>query len=125
MAAFLYLATGIAVVVGVSLLFPSRLMDRLWGLNRPGAALFRALGRASGLGLLALAMGTAAAARGLLRGRKWAWWLTVVLFSIDACGDVAASFATGEWWRSAFGVAVSLAFLYALSRGPVRRYYRR
>jgi len=39
-AAFLFVATVIAAVVGISLLFPNRLMDRLWELNKPGAALF-------------------------------------------------------------------------------------
>ena len=38
-AAFLFVATVIAAVVGMSLLFPNRLMDRLGELNKPGAAL--------------------------------------------------------------------------------------
>jgi len=34
-AGFLFVATGIAFVVGGSLLFPNLLMDRLWELNKP------------------------------------------------------------------------------------------
>ena len=48
-AAFLFAATGIAAVVGTSLIFPNRLLDRLWELNRPGAALFHAVGRIAGV----------------------------------------------------------------------------
>jgi hypothetical protein len=43
-AAFLFAATAIAAVAGVSLLWPNALLDRLWELNKPGAAAFRAFG---------------------------------------------------------------------------------
>lgn len=124
-AAFLFAATVIALVVAVSLLFPNALLDRLWELNKPGAAVFRALGRVSGLFLPALGAGTFAAAFGLLHGRPWAWWFAVVLFAIDGCGDAIGWFLTGDWLRSASGVAISSAFLYALSRPRVRRYFTR
>ena len=122
-AAFLFAATGIAAVVGTSLIFPNRLLDRLWELNRPGAAAFHALGRISGVLLLALGIGTAAAATGLLHRRKWAWWFAIVLFTIDGCGDVVAFFATGDLLRSAFGLAVCTTFLYCLTRPRVRQYF--
>jgi hypothetical protein len=56
------LFAGIAAVVGTSLIFPNRLLDRLWELNRPGAAVFHAVGWISGVLPLALGIGTAAAA---------------------------------------------------------------
>ena len=123
-ATFLFAATGIAAVVGTSLIFPNRLLDRLWKLNRPGAAVFHAVGRISGALLLALGIGTAAAATGLLHRRRWAWWFAMVLFAIDGCGDVLALFATGDILRTAFGVAVSTTFLFFLTRPRVRRYFR-
>ena len=123
-ATFLFAATGIAAVVGTSLIFPNRLLDWLWELNKPGAALFQAVGRISGVLLLALGIGTAAAATGLLHRRKWAWWFAMVLFAIDGCGDVLAFFATGDILRTACGVAVSATFLYFLTRPRVRRYFR-
>ncbi len=49
-AIFPFAATGVAVVVGVSLFFANRLMDHLWELNRPGEALFRSMGRLPGAG---------------------------------------------------------------------------
>jgi hypothetical protein len=122
-ATFLFAASGIAAVVGMSLIFPNRLLDRLWELNRPGAAVIRAIGRISGVLLLALGIGAAAAAIGLLHRRKWAWWFAVVLFTINGSGDVLALFATGDLLRSAFGVAVSATFLYLLTRTHVRRYF--
>jgi hypothetical protein len=122
-ASFLFAATVIAVVVSVSLLFPNRLLDRLWELNKPGAAAFHAMGRTSGLMLLALGIGTAAAGAGMLRGRRWAWWFAIVLFSVDGCGDVVGLVATRDWLRSGSGVAVAAAFVYALTRPRVRSYF--
>lgn len=125
MAAFLFAATAIAAVVGTSLLFPGPLLDRLWDLNPQGAALFRSIGRASGVLLWALGAGTCAAALGLLRGRKWAWWFAIVLFVVDGSGDVVSYFFTADWLKSVTGLLVTAAFLYSLFRPPVRRYFQR
>ncbi len=123
-AAFLFAATGIAAVVGTSLVFPNKLLDRLWELNKPGATLFHALGRISGVLLMALGIGTTAAGIGMLHRRKWAWWFAVILFGVDGCGDLVALFATGELLRTAVGVAVSATFLYSLTRPRVRWYFK-
>jgi hypothetical protein len=122
-AAFLFGATAIAAVVGTSLLFPNTLLDRLWELNKPGAAIFHAIGRIAGILLLLLGAGTFAAAVGLLQHKKWAWWFAVVLFAIDGSGDLVSGIVTRDWLRSAAGVAISAAFLYSLSRFRVRRYF--
>src|SRR5271166_3806983 len=89
-ASFLFAATALAAVMGTSLIFPNRILDRLWELNRPAFALFHAMGRISGALLLALGIGTAAAARGILHRKKWAWWFAVVLFAINGAGDVVS-----------------------------------
>src|SRR5258708_38080210 len=98
-AAFLFAATVIAAIVGISLLFPNRLMDRLWELNKPGAALFRSIGRISGVFLLALGVATAAAARCLIRRQQWAWWFAVALVVIAGSGEVVSFFVTVDWLR--------------------------
>ncbi len=120
---FLFTAAGIALVVGVSLLFPNRLLDRLWELNRPGAELFRRIGPVSGVFLLALSVGSAAAGRGLLRRQRWAWWFATGLFAVDGVGDVISYLVTGDLLRSAVGAAVSSAFLWAMLRRPVRAWF--
>ena len=122
-AGFLFAASAIAAVVGCSLLFPGTLLDRLWELNKPGAAAFRALGRASGVLLLVLGAGTLGAAFGLLQHKTWAWWFAVVLFAVNAAGDAVGLVLTGDWLRSASGILISSAFLYALTRRSVRRHF--
>jgi uncharacterized membrane protein (DUF2068 family) len=122
-AGFLFAATVIAVTVGVSLLFPNPVMDRLWRLNPAGAVAFHAVGRISGFFLLALGVGTFVSAWGLVRGRKWAWWFSVSLFALNAAGDLVSFFATHEALRSISGMVISFVFIYCLTRPPVRRYF--
>src|SRR6266853_3037924 len=124
-AAFLFFATILASVVGVSLLFPNRLLDWLWKLNPEGAVFFHSIGPVSGVFLLVLAVGTLTAARGLLAGRRWAWWFSVVLFAIDACGNVVSYFLIHDALRSATGAIISSTFLIALCRPTVQRYFLR
>lgn len=123
-AGFLFAAAAVAAVVGASLLFPNAFLDRIWELNKPGAAVFRAMGRISGVLLLLLGAGTFAAAVGLLHRRNWAWWFAVALFAIDASGNVVSLIVTGDWLRSTAGAAISAAFLYSLTRYPVRRHFK-
>jgi hypothetical protein len=121
-AAFLFFATVLASVVGVSLLFPNRLLDRLLKLNPEGAVLYHSIGLVSGVFLLVLAVGTFAAARGLLAGRRWAWRFSVALFAIDAA---VSFFLIHDALRAASGAIISSAFLIALCRPTVRRYFLR
>lgn len=120
----LFIAAAVAFIVGASLLFPNRVMDWLWKLNKPAEAVLRPTGRLSALALLALGVGTFAAGKGLLQGSRWAWWFAVVLFVVNGIGDVVSFIVTGDWLKSASGVVVALGFLWALSRADVRRYVR-
>ena len=122
-AGFLFAATAIAAVVGAVLLFPGSRLDWIWELNPQAEASFRAIGRVSGALLWLLAAGCFAGAIGLLRGRRWAWWFAVALFTFNAGGDIVGLMATGDVPRSALGAAVSGGFLLALSQREVRRHF--
>lgn len=122
-AVFLFAATIVALVTGESLLFPNSLLDKLWKFNPEGAALFHSIGRASGVFLLALGVGTFFAALGLLRCRQWAWWFGVFLFAIDASGNIVSYFLTHDALRSLTGAIISATFLFFLCRYSVRRYF--
>jgi hypothetical protein len=124
-AAFLFAATILALIIGESLLFPNPLLDHMWRFNPEGAALFHSIGRVSGVFLLALGTGTFFAALGLLRGREWAWWFTVFLFAVDASGNIVTYFLTHDALRSATGAIISATFLLFLCRHPARDYFFR
>jgi hypothetical protein len=122
-AGFLLVAAAMAVVVGTSLVFPSRVLERLWELNPAAAPAFHAHGRIFGCLLLALGLATFTAARGLLHGKRWAWWFAVLLFAVNGMGDVAGFFVTGDALRSISGVVIATVFLCALTRASVRQYF--
>jgi len=87
--------------------------------------LFHSIGPISGVFLLALAVATFAAARGLLAGRRWAWRFSVALFAIDAAGNIVSYFLIHDALRTATGAIISSAFLIALCRPAVRGYFLR
>jgi xanthine/uracil permease len=122
---FLFAATIVAFITGESLVFPNTLLDNLWKFNPAGAALFHSIGRISGVFLLALGVATFFAARGLLRGRGWAWWFGVSLFAIDACGNIVSYFLTHDALRSMTGAIISGTFLFFLCSYSVRGYFFR
>jgi uncharacterized membrane protein (DUF2068 family) len=122
-AAFLFVATVIACVVGLSLLFPNRLLDSLWKLNPAGAIFFRSIGPVSGVFLLALGSAMFCAARGLLRGRRWAWWFAAVLFTVETCSNFVTYFVVHDALRSITGFVISCGFLCFLCRRSVRDYF--
>lgn len=124
-ATFLFAATIISFIIGESLLFPNALLDKLWKFNPEGAALFHSIGRVSGVFLLVLGGGTFFAAIGLLRGQRWAWWFGVVLFAVDASGNIASYFLTHDALRSLTGAIISATFLFFLCRDSVRGYFFR
>lgn len=111
-------------IVGVSLLFPNRLLDQIWELNMPAEAAFRAHESISEIFLLLLAVSMFASGVALLRRRRWAWWFAMVLFTINAAGDVVSFAVTGDWLKSASGVMICSAFLYCLSNCRVRRHFK-
>jgi len=121
--AFLFAATGIAFVVGLTLLFPNPAMDFMWKVNPAAYPAFRAMGRVAGVPLIALGVGTLAAGVDLLRRKKWAWWFAMILFAINGCGDVVGLVVMRDVLRSGSGVLIASAFLWALGRGRVRRYF--
>ena len=122
-AAFLLVATLIALMVATTLIFPGTPLDKLWEFNRPAYAQFRVLGTASGILLLLLGLVTAAAATGLVRGRRWSWWLAISIFAINGTGDVVGLVVTRDVVRSGSGALIAAGFIFCLLRKEVRLFF--
>lgn len=95
----------------------------MWEFNQPGAVVFHHIGPGGGFFLLLLGCATFLAALALLRGRLWAWWFAVVLFAVDAIGDVVSYFLTHDPLRTLGGAVISSIFLLSLCRPQVRAYF--
>ena len=61
-----------------------------------------------------------ATAWGLSRGRRWAWWLAVLIFALNGTGNLFGLLAMRDLLRSEFGVCYSVRFLVVLLDRNVR-----
>jgi hypothetical protein len=122
-AIFLFCAAAMALVTGMSLLFPGPLWDRMWDLNRPGHLAFERAGKLAGVPLLALGIVTGSAGRGLIMRSKWAWWTALALFAVNGMGDVATLLLTRDLLRAGVGALIAGAFLFCLTQRKVKAYF--
>jgi hypothetical protein len=113
-AGLLWAGSGIAFVVGGSLLFPGTVLDGMWEINREAYLAFQTLGRGAGLLLWILGLVAAAAGIGMLKGKRWAWWLAAALFAVNGLGDAINLFITHDFVRSGLGAAVAGIVLWGL-----------
>jgi hypothetical protein len=122
-AVLMFAATVIALLVSFLLLFPGTALDRIWDLNPVAHAAFATQVRYAAT-ILLLAGGLAAAAgAGLLRGRLWAWLLSIALFGVNAMGDVVGVLLTRDWARGLAGILIDGLLLFLLLRARVRAFY--
>jgi hypothetical protein len=120
-AVFIFAASAMAAVVGISLLSPNPFWNPLWNLNRLAHQTFQKLGTLPGILFLVLSAVTAAAAVGLLRRRRWAWWIAVAVFVINGCGDLVTLIAAHDLVRGGAGIVVAGLFLFFLTRPEIRQ----
>ena len=122
LSAFFAAATSIAGLAGISIFRPGGVLEPMWNLNPQAHDGFTGLhGWAPPL-LGAVSLACAAAAYGLYRGRRWGYYLGIVLLFCNLVGD-AASLALGKDPRAAVGLPVVALLLWYLSSGRVRGYF--
>ena len=121
----LFLATTMSFLTGISLLFPNVGWHRLWELNRPAYAFLAQnhLQATAGALLLALGIATAMAGAGLLRDRRWAWWIAVAVFATNGLGDLLTMVVRRDVVKGGSGVLIASVFLYLLMHSGTRGYF--
>jgi hypothetical protein len=121
--AFLVFATLMAAFIGTLLLFPGKLLESLWRFNPEARSAFQSLGRISSVLLFLVGAVAGGAAVGIRGRRKWGWWLAVLLFSVNACGDVVSLVVTDRVVQGVSGIVISGLFLLYLVQPSVRRQF--
>ena len=121
----MFFAAFMAFIVGISTLIPGTVLDVLWTLNNsiPADFRFTIMGMIFGcfliiIGLIALSSGI-----GLLKGRKWAWWIVVIIFALNAVGDIAR-LVLGSI-EGIVGIVIVAVFLFYLTRPGVREFFKK
>jgi hypothetical protein len=120
---FLVFAALMAVFVGTLLLFPGKLLEFLWRFNPEARTAFQSLGWPSSVLLFLVGAVAGGAAVGIRRRRIWGWWVAVLLFAVNACGDAVSLFMMGRAVQGAAGVLISGLFLLYLLQPRVRRQF--
>ena len=117
--AFGTLASGLAVL---SLLLPGGPLKPMWRINPRGHEAFIRMGVwAFGL-LVPICLACAAAAFGLLRGRRWGYQLGIALLLINLTGDVVNA-GLGIEPLAVVGVPVVAVLLWYLLSPRVRGFF--
>jgi hypothetical protein len=95
----------------------------MWRIKPAEYARLLTMGLWPALGFLLLSPLMAAASVGLFRRRRWAWWLAVVIFAVNATADALRG-ASGAYIEGAIGVAATVLVLWWLTRPRVRALFR-
>lgn len=123
-AIILFLAGATAFMVGISALIHGTPLDALWTMNSsfpPGFQLTFA-GMAFGVFIIILGLVILYTGWGLLKGHKWAWWMAVIIFSINGISNIAR-IALGGIIEGIFGILVAAGFVYYLTRPKVKEFF--
>lgn len=118
--AFLFAASGIALVTGVSLWTPGPQWNWLWRLNPAAGAAFAQSPRLAGAGLFVLCAMTVVAGFGLVRRKRWAWRVALFVFACNALGDAVEAVRTRQWLQPGAGILIAGLFLFFLARSRDR-----
>ncbi len=118
-AVFFALSICVLVSVGTALWLPGSFMEVVWKLypaRRAEMMPYRAL---MVPGFFALATAMLFTSIGLLRFRRWGWWLAVTLFVTNGLIDFSQIFM-GRVLEGAIGVPVACAIIYYLTWPSIR-----
>ena len=118
------IAAIIALIVGISIIFPGTPLDVIWTLKNSFPPGFRntSLGMIFGYFLLIGVLILLYAAYGLIKGKKIAWWITIIIFAANGIGD-AVSLIYGGGINGISGIIIAVIFLFYLTRPGVRKFF--
>lgn len=80
------------------------------------------IGKLFGVFLLILGVIVLYTRYGLLKGRKWAWWITLIIFAANGIGDATRITLDGVV-EGIFGLLIAVGFIYYLTRPDVRAFF--
>lgn len=121
---FFMVATVIALVALISLLFPNGFLEPMWRLNPRGRAGLAKIGSWAVILFFFVGSACAIAAVGLWRGARWGYVVGIIVLSINLLGDVI-NVVTGTERRAALGVPIVISILVYLMTKRVRSFFAR
>jgi len=119
---FFFLAI-LSLIIGISIIIPNTPLDVLWTLKNSFPPGFKstATGIAFGYFLVILGLIVLYTGWGLLKCRKWAWWVAVILLTANGIAGLI-SLALGNF-EEIIGILIVGGFLFYLTRSRVKRFF--
>lgn len=121
---FLFFGALMALLAGVTLVWPGTGLDSIWQLNPRAYRQLAPLGRLVGISFLFLSIMMATAVTGWFKRRIWGWWLAVGILATQCLGDLVNAFL-GHTFEGLFGVTIAGALVFYLFRPGVRNAFAR
>ena len=116
------IGTCASFLSAVSLLFPGSFLEPIWRLNPNARAGFSRIRSWAIVLMIAICIACIFTAAGLWRGRRWGYWLAVVMLVINLGGNVV-NVVTGTEPRALIGIPIVGAMLAYLLRKRTRYYF--
>lgn len=118
-AVFFGVSACVVFAVGTALLLPGTSLEHIWAIYPARRALLMPYRTLLGPLFLCLGVAMSAASLGCFLHRRWGWWLAVLIFAANGCGDVI-QLSMGKFLEGAIGVVAAGAILFYLTRPTVR-----
>jgi hypothetical protein len=109
-------------ISAVSLIFPGSFLEPMWKLNPRGHESFQRIGGYAILILFPVSLACLFAGIGILRQRRWGYWLGIALLLTNLAGDVI-NVALGIEKRAIVGIPIALILVLVLLRQNVRKFF--
>ena len=116
------IGTCASFLSAVSLLVPGSLLEPIWHLNPNARAGFSRIGSWAIVLMIAVCIACIFTAVGLWRGRRWGYWLAVVMLAINLGGSVV-NVVTGTEPKAVIGIPIVGAILAYLLRKRTRYHF--
>lgn len=112
----------LTLLTGISIIFPGTPLDMLSKLNTTFPPSFSYTGYFLFIiGLILLSAGW-----GLLKGHKWAWWITIIIFVVGGIAAVVrVALGSINGIGGIVGVLIIAGFLYYLTRHRVLKFFEK
>jgi uncharacterized membrane protein (DUF2068 family) len=111
-----------SLISAVSLTFPGSFLEPIWRLNPNARAGFARMGSAAIVLMIAVCIACVFTTIGLWLGRRWGYWLAVVMLVMNLCGDVI-NVVTGTEPRAIIGIPIAGVILAYLLRKRTRYHF--
>jgi hypothetical protein len=116
------IGTCASFLSAVSLMFPGSFLEPIWDLNPHARAGFSRIGSWAVVLMISVCIACLFTALGLWLGRRWGYWLAVVMLVVNLGGDVV-NVITGTEPRAIIGIPIVGVILAYLLRKRTRYYF--